>query len=91
MNRNPRINVQFSHTEQNHINQLLDRTNKSSIARHKRNKASVLDEHLDLIITKREAEWSYQRIADYLRNYNSLSKINKSTVQRRIKKFYKEN
>lgn len=53
-----------------------------------RPRKSKLDHYLHVILNKKSQGWSYQRIADYLKEKHGFVKLNKSTVMRRINKFY---
>lgn len=89
MNNGNNINKQFSHAEQKHISQLFsDHVGESNIVRCKRNKPSKLDPYLDLIIQKRLDGQSFQGIADFLKRFDGLSGLNRSTVKRRLDNFF---
>lgn len=51
---------------------------------------SVLDDHLPEILKKKGDGWGLQRIANYLTAKYGTKNVNKSTVSKRIKKFYKK-
>ena len=54
----------------------------------KRPRASKLDPHLSEILKRRSQNWSYQRIVDELKQKYGFVKLNKSTMMRRINKFF---
>lgn len=55
-----------------------------------RPRKSKLDPYLHVILKRRSQGWSYQRIADELKQKHGFVKLNKSTVMRRINKFFEE-
>ena len=85
------INCNFDSITNTLLNQLIKEHLSCKDIRNKRNKKSCLDKHLPEILKRRASGWSLESIATFYRTNHGLAKINRSTVMRRIQKFYEMN
>ena len=68
---------------------IVEKANHNS-GQRRRNRISRLDQHVAEILNKRTQKWSFERVAIYLSAKYGMKKINRSTVMRRIQKFYEK-
>lgn len=85
------INSNFDSITNTLLNQLIKERLISKDIRNKRNRKSCLDEYLPEILKRRASGWSFESIAIFYRTNHGLTQINRSTVMRRIQKFYEMN
>ena len=85
------INNKFDCDTNDLINQLIKHQPSNVSVRRKKRRGSSLDRHLSEILAKKASGWSCELIAIFCRANFGLPKINRSTVMRRIKKFYEIN
>ena len=85
------INRNFDSKTNKLLSQFVEEQGSNKAWRRKRNRKSRLDKLLPEVLTKRTAGWSFERIAIFCRLKYGLANINRSTVMRRIQKFYDTN
>ena len=84
------INHNFDKTTHTLLNQFIVEKTNHNFGKRRRNRISSLDQHVAEILNKRALKWSFERVATYLSAKYGVKKINRSTVMRRIQKFYEK-
>lgn len=82
-------NCHFDGSTRALVDDLIERTTDAGDkhARHKRQRKSQLDGYQIDVLEKRSLKWSFERIARYLAGEYGIRKVNKSTVQRKVKRW----
>ena len=82
------INSNFDGKTNALLSQFIAEKKTLNIGQRRRDRVSRLDQHVAEILSKRALKWSFERVATYLSAKYGVKKINRSTVMRRIQKFY---
>lgn len=84
----PSINPNFNQEDNAKLASLMKYEPQQDHVKTIRTRTSRLDPYLPEILKRRSQNWSYQRIADELKLKHGFIKLNKSTVMRRLNKFF---
>ena len=84
------INRNFDSKINKLLSQFIVEKANHNIGQRRRDRMSSLDQHIAEILNKRALKWSFERVATYLSAKYGVKKINRSTVMRRIQKFYEK-